>query len=68
MKNAHKGQLPVWNPCEHEWELEHGVLKPVWYTGNRVPDNKAIEGHDNEEDNDEVESEDSSYDGDSAKD
>ena len=36
--NSHMRKIPYWDPCLNGWTIEDGKLVPVWFEGNRVPD------------------------------
>ena len=50
--NSHLRVIPYWDPCLHGWTKDVDKLVPVWFVGNRVPDelyHKADESDDDEE-------------------
>ena len=54
-QNANKQQLPAWDPCQHGWTVDNGVLVPVWFTCNRVPAQLFYEDNTNpDEDHDDL--------------
>ena len=59
---SHVRKIPYWDPCLHGWTIDDGKLVPVWFEGNRVPD------EDDESDDDEDEDEDNDSDSDSDSD
>lgn len=65
-KNAHKQEIPQWDPCDHGWTVENDLLVPVWYTGERVPEQLYHE--DEEEDEDDSDDEDPTSDSESESD
>ena len=64
-------KIPYWDPCLHGWTIEDGKLVPVWFEGNRVPDelyHEDDESDDDEEDEDEDNDSDSDSDSDDDED
>ena len=56
-RNAHKRCLPNWDETLHGWGSEEGKLVPVWFTGERVPENLYYdEATSVEEDSDDLQS------------
>ena len=55
-RNAHKRCLPNWDETLHGWRSEEGKLEPVWFTGERVPEELYYdEASSDEEDSDDDE-------------
>ena len=69
--NSHKRKIPYWDPCLHSWTVDDEKLVPVWFEGNRVPDELYHMDEDemeDEEDEDENNEESNDGEGDSDSD
>ena len=69
--NSHLRVIPYWDPCLHGWTIDGDKLVPVWFVGNRVPDelyHEDDESDDDEEEEDEDKDNDSDSDSDSDSD
>ena len=64
-KNSHKGKLVLWDPLAHSYVVENEMLQPLWFTGDRVPDELYLpDEEDDDEDEDEENGESSDDDSD----
>ena len=66
--NSHLRVIPYWDPCLHGWTIDGDKLVPVWFVGNRVPDELYHEDDESDDDEEEEEDEDKDNDSDSDSD
>ena len=48
-QSAHKAVISSWDPCRHGWKNDNGQLKPIWFLGERVPDELFYEDEQSDE-------------------
>ena len=55
--NSHLRVIPCWDPVLHGWTIEDNKLVPVWFLGDRVPEELYHEDDETDDDDDEEEEE-----------
>ena len=51
-KNSHKRKLVLWDPLAHGYVIENDMLQPLWFTGDRVPDELYLPDEEDDDDDD----------------